>query len=95
MPIASSSRASQAPGSLRLPEQRQLIFPESRSKEPGGSSAAHKKSQCALCKGFFHVATLRGRAIRDQVVQVCCECFIQCIPRRSLDFEMLSQNQVA
>eukprot|EP00971_Amphidinium_carterae_P041615 817311-Amphidinium_carterae.1 len=66
MPIASSSRATQAPESLRVPEQRQLIFPKSRREEPGGSSRDHERSQCALCKGIFHVATLRGRAIRDQ-----------------------------
>eukprot|EP00971_Amphidinium_carterae_P249404 4950649-Amphidinium_carterae.1 len=44
-------------------------------EEPGGSSSDHEKHQCGLCKGLFHVATLRGRAIRDQVVQVCCDCF--------------------
>eukprot|EP00971_Amphidinium_carterae_P158799 3148515-Amphidinium_carterae.1 len=66
MPIASSSCASQAPESLRLPEQRQLMFPKSRSAEPGGSSRDHERSQCALCRNFFQVETLRGRAIRDQ-----------------------------
>eukprot|EP00971_Amphidinium_carterae_P243326 4831686-Amphidinium_carterae.1 len=75
VPIASSSCAPQAPESLRVPEQRQLTFPASRSEEPGGSSGDHERSQCALCRGFVHVETLRGRAIRDQVVQVCCECF--------------------
>eukprot|EP00971_Amphidinium_carterae_P120343 2384658-Amphidinium_carterae.1 len=66
MPIASSSSASQAPESLRFPEQSQLIFPKSRREEPGGSSRDHERCQCALCKRCFHVATLRGRAIRDQ-----------------------------
>eukprot|EP00971_Amphidinium_carterae_P297546 5911531-Amphidinium_carterae.1 len=66
MPIASSSCATQAPESLRVPEQRQLIFPKTRSEEPGGSSGDHERSQCALCREFFHAATLRGRAIRDQ-----------------------------
>eukprot|EP00971_Amphidinium_carterae_P144014 2853801-Amphidinium_carterae.1 len=66
MPIASSSSASQAPESLRVIEQRQLIFHKSRHEEPGGSSGDHERSQCALCRTFFQVETLRGRAIRGQ-----------------------------
>eukprot|EP00971_Amphidinium_carterae_P091983 1821052-Amphidinium_carterae.1 len=66
MPIASSSSAPQASESLCVPEQRQLTFPASRNEEPEGSSGDLARSQCALCREFFHVESLRGRAIRDQ-----------------------------
>eukprot|EP00971_Amphidinium_carterae_P082537 1632494-Amphidinium_carterae.1 len=75
MPIASSSCASQAPESLRAQEQSLLTFFTSRNEEPGGSSGDHARSQCALCRELFQVEKLRGRVIREQVVQVCCECF--------------------
>eukprot|EP00971_Amphidinium_carterae_P227284 4507965-Amphidinium_carterae.1 len=66
MPIASSSCGPQAPESLRVPEQSQLTFRNSCIEEPGFSSSEHQKRQCALCREIFHVATLRGRAIRGQ-----------------------------
>eukprot|EP00971_Amphidinium_carterae_P192747 3824990-Amphidinium_carterae.1 len=75
MPIASSSCAAQTPESLRAPEQRQLLFPKSRTEELGGSSDDPQLTQCALCRGTFPAKGLQSRVIREQIVQVCGECF--------------------
>eukprot|EP00971_Amphidinium_carterae_P036980 726780-Amphidinium_carterae.1 len=74
-PLETSGSATQNPEILRAPEQSQLTFPKSRPEEPGGSSDDHKLRQCALCRGTFSAKGLQSRVIREQIVQVCGECF--------------------
>eukprot|EP00971_Amphidinium_carterae_P207033 4107666-Amphidinium_carterae.1 len=75
-----------APGRRQRPRARprrlwRFCGTQSRASWPspavGGSSGDHELRHCALCRGTFPVERLQGRAIRDQVVQVCCDCFVE------------------